>query len=114
MTKISKEIEDKINEFQTLQGQLQMVVAQRQQSKAQNDEMQDALKKLETVTGKVYRFSGTLFLESTKDDAKKDIEERVEVFTVRDSALSKQEERVKKRLEELKKEIESAARLGGG
>jgi len=114
MAKISKELEDKINEFQVLQNQLQMVATQRQQSKAQSDDMQDAITRLDNVTGKVYRYSGSLFLESTKEDAKKDLEERVEVLKVRDTALSKQEERVKKRLDDLRKDIESSAGLGGG
>ncbi len=114
MAKISKELEDKINEFQVLQGQLQMVSSQRQQSKMQGDEMGESLKLLENVTGRIFRFSGTLFLESTKEDARKDIEERMELMKVRDVALSKQEERVKKRLEDLRKDIESSAGLGGG
>ncbi|MFH0817411.1 MAG: prefoldin subunit beta [Candidatus Micrarchaeota archaeon] len=113
MAKISKELEDKINEFQVLQGQMQMLSTQRQQSKLQGDEMQESLKLLETVAGKVFRFSGTLFLESSKEDARKDVEDRMELLKVRDSALNKQEERVKKRLEDLRKEIESFAGLGG-
>jgi prefoldin beta subunit len=109
MAKISKDIEDKINEFQMLQGQLQMISAQRQQSHLQSDEMADAIKKLETASGKIYRFSGTLFLQSTKEEASKDVIEKMELIKVRETAFSRQEERLKKRLEELKAEIESAA-----
>lgn len=112
MAKVTKDLEDKVNEFQVLQGQLQMIMSQRQQSRAQNDELNDALKKLENVTGKIYRFSGTLYLESTKEDAKKDIEEKLELIQVRDTAFSKQEDRLKKRLEELKNDIQAAAGAG--
>jgi prefoldin beta subunit len=114
MAKLSKDMEDKINEFQSLQGQLQLIAAQTQQSKVQGDETTDALEKLENVTGKVYRFSGTLFLESTKEDAKKELEERLEVLKVRGGALKKQEERLRNRAEALRKELETASGLGGG
>ncbi len=114
MPKMTKELEDKISEFQVLQSQLQMIAVQRQQTRAQNDEASESLQRLETASGKVYMFSGTLFLESTKDEAKKEVEERLEMFKVRDTALAKQEDRVKKRVEDLRKDLESSAGLGGG
>ncbi len=111
---MTPEQQEKLRELQTIQNQLQMISMQRQQSKIQMDEMQDSLIKLENVTGKIYLFSGTLFLESTKDNAKKDIEEKIEIIKVRDTAIAKQEERIKKRSEELQNELMGQKDAGAG
>ncbi|MFH1448531.1 MAG: prefoldin subunit beta [Candidatus Micrarchaeota archaeon] len=114
MVGISSELEEKIKEFQVVQNQLQMIAMQRQQSRLQIDDIKDALKQLDNATGKIYRFSGTLFLESSKDAAKKDLEEKVEIIAVRETAIARQEERIKKRAEELRAEIGKSPEMSAG
>ena len=110
MAELSKETEQQVMEFQQLQGQLQMVVMQKSQLKAQADEMDSALEGLKTAQGKVYRSAGMVLVESTKAELTKEFAEKKESMLVRMQALGKQEEKVRQRLIELRGKIEAATK----
>lgn len=109
-----KQIQAALEEFQQLQRQLQMVLMQRQQMAVQMEEMKNATEELKKTSGTVYRLVGTLMIESSKDDAKKDVAEKLETFEVRNGTMQKQEERMRARLEGLRADLEKAMAAAQG
>ncbi len=107
-----KQLQAALEEFQGLQRQLQMVMLQRQQMEAQMEEMKGAQEELKGAGGTIYRMAGTLFIESSKEDAKKDISERLETYEVRSKTVAKQEERLRERLTQLRMDLEKATAQG--
>jgi len=112
--KLSKETEQQIAEFQGLQGQLQSVMIQKQQVQTQVDELAQASEELKSAKGAVFRSAGTLLIQSTREEAEKDVAEKKELYSVRANALSRQEERLKARLTELKQKLEQVLGRPGG
>ncbi|NYZ79414.1 prefoldin subunit beta [Candidatus Micrarchaeota archaeon] len=104
-----KELEHDVNEFQTAQNQLQMIIIQKQQVKMQLGEIDDALEELKNKSGKVFKSIGSVLVESKIDDVVKELNEDKETMNVRIGVLGKQEEKLRGRLVELKSKIEKAA-----
>ena len=112
---IPKETEKDINEFQSLQNQLQMVLIQKQQVKMQLDDIDSAVEELKEAKGEVFKAAGSILVQSNKDDVTKELSEKKDSLNVRLNVLSKQEEKLRSRLIELKNKIEKAAGdLGAG
>jgi prefoldin beta subunit len=106
---IPKEVEHDINEFQTAQNQLQMIMVQKQQVKMQFEEIDDALEELKGKSARIYKSIGSLLIESNTPDVVKELNESKDTMKVRLSVLGKQEEKLRERLVELKSRIEKAA-----
>ncbi len=114
-TQIPKQLQDKIAQFQTLQGQLQMISMQKQQLFIQSAEIDNALKALEDVSGeKVYRAAGPLLIETTKADSEKKLKEDKELAGTRLKMIEKQETKLTEKLEELRSELQTMMKPGTG
>ncbi|MEW6328980.1 MAG: prefoldin subunit beta, partial [Candidatus Micrarchaeota archaeon] len=109
---ISKETEQQIAEFQNAQSALQLTMVQRQQVQLQMDEIDNALEELKKSTGAVYRAVGTVLVESKKDETVKELTERKDTLAVRLNVLTKQEEKLRSKLTELRAKIEGSAGAG--
>jgi len=79
----------------------------------QLEETKLAEEELKKSTGAVYKASGTLLIETSKEGAAEDLKEKRESMELRLSMISKQEPQLKARLEELRKKLEEAAKAGG-
>jgi len=101
-------LEKEVAEFQSVQTQLQFMLYQRQQYKMQLDDADMALGELSKAEGDVYKNAGLLMIKTSKEAAKKDLNEKKEFINVRMNSLAKQEEGVRERLEELKVKLETA------
>jgi prefoldin beta subunit len=101
-----KALQAKIDEFQNIQRQLQILETQKQQVSLQLEELKMAKEELEKATGKVYKAAGNLLIETTVPEAKKQLSEMIETFEVRLAALGKQEEKVRTKSEEMRAELE--------
>jgi prefoldin beta subunit len=110
MAELTKEVQEQVSEFYSLQTQMQFVQYQKQQYKMQLDETDMALDELRKSEGEVYKSAGIVMIKSTKDEATKDLSEKKEVLGVRLNSLAKQEDKVRERLEELQKKIEGATK----
>jgi len=110
MPEMPKEMEEKILEFQQAQEQLQLIVGQKMQFKMQMDEIGLASESLESAKGKVYKSTGAIIIEADKGALGKELGEKKEMLTVRMQVLGKQEEKLRKRLLELRSELESGAK----
>lgn len=104
-----KEIQAALDEFQSLQRQLQIVLMQRQQLAVQTEEIKGAQDELGTATGDIYMLAGGLMMGTTKEAAKKDLADKLETAEVRSAAMQKQEDRIRSRLTSLRADLEKAA-----
>ncbi|MEM3408230.1 MAG: prefoldin subunit beta [Candidatus Micrarchaeia archaeon] len=94
--------EDRQLELQSLQQQLQILSLQKQQMKIQSDEIDHALKEIESAKGDIYRLVGPVLLKSTKEEVVKDLNDKKATLEARIQILEKQEERIKKQFQESK------------
>ncbi len=109
MDKLPPQVQNMIAQLQTVQQQLQMVVSQKVQ-------LENALKEIEEAIGEVektdestpiYKSVGTVLVKTKKDDILKELNEKKETIEVRIRALSRQEEKLKERLQELQNKVKS-------
>lgn len=104
---LSKQLQDKLAQFQTLQNQMQLVAMQKQQIFLQSADIDAALEALAASSGeKVYRVAGPILVESTKEASEKKLKEDKELAETRIKMLEKQEKKMSEKLEELKNEIQ--------
>jgi len=79
------ELGKSLAEYENLKNQLSLQIA----------EAKNALEELKNAKGEVYRSVGSLILKTTKEDAEKKLNERLELMEVKSKAISKEEERLK-------------------
>ena len=115
MAEIPKQMQDKLAQFQTIQSQLQMIMAQKQQLILTVADIENAVKELgKSGGGKVYRMVGPLLVETTKEESEKDLSEGKETAETRIKVLEKQEKKLNEKFEELRTEIQEMIREKGG
>ncbi len=95
---------DKLRQLQILEQSLQAVVSQKQQFQTQLIEIESALIELEK-SNTSYKIIGNIMVASKKDDLKKELTEKKDVFSARVKMLDKQEEKLKTEAEKLQKEL---------
>ena len=110
---VPKNIQDKLAQFQNLQGQLQMITMQKQQLMVHDADVQEAQKELSSFKeGKIYMQQGSLILESSKPDCEKKLGEDHESSQAKLKMLEKQEKKVSEKLNGMRDELQSM--MGGG
>ena len=108
MDTIPQQLQDRLAQFQNMQGQLQSVALQRQQIMQNLAEIDNALKELGDMgEGKVYTTAGPLFIETDKEKSQKKLEEDKELKTARLKTLEKQEAKLRERLKGLGAELQT-------
>ncbi len=105
-----EELRKEIQDFQNIQGQLQLVSMQLQQLGFQQTETEKAMEEVEKNDGPFYRMVSNILVEKDKAVLKKELGEEKDTIELRLSTFKKQEERLKPRFEELRKKIEQAAK----
>ena len=110
MAELPKRVEAQVAEFQQVQGQLQLTLFQKQQASAQIEEMNRALEELKKAGGKVFKSTGSVLVEYDKKALEKELEKRKETLSVRLKFFGNQEEKLTKRMLELKNEIDEATK----
>lgn len=101
---ISKEDQEKIKQLQMFEQSLQNLLIQKQQIQIQLIEIESALKEIET-TSNAYKIVGNIIVESEKDNLKKELLEKKELYEMRIKSLEKQEKQIKEKTERLQKEV---------
>jgi len=94
----------KVNQLQLLQQNLQNILIQKQQFESQLIEVNSALVELEN-TDKAYKILGKIMVSTKKEDLSKDLNDKKEIFDLRIKNLIKQEESIKKNIQEVQKEV---------
>ncbi len=93
-----------LKQFQILEQSLQAVHMQKQQFHAQLIEIESALVEL-SKSSTAYKIVGNIMVASKKEDLKRDLEEKKEVFSARMKVLEKQEQKYQEEAGKLQKEL---------
>ena len=107
---IPENIQHQLDQFQQLQQQAQAVTIQKQNVEVQLQETKNAveeLKKSDEGT-EVFKTAGTLLIKVNHANILEEMEEKVETLTLRLQTMTRQEERVVKKLQEMQATIEAA------
>jgi len=108
MAEITKKTEQDIAQLQNIQRQMQIISAQKQRFELENTIIDQAIVELDKAKGKTFKSIGGLLIESKPAELKKELGEKKETLKGRLDALTKQEERLKSKGEELRSVIEKA------
>ena len=108
------ELQKQLTEFQELQRQMQLIYAQKQQLTMQVQEIKIAQEELAKSDKGVYRYVGSILIESTKAEATADLKDKLELFEMRLGVLDKQETKLKPKMDELRASLEKMLRAGKG
>ncbi|RLF71588.1 MAG: prefoldin subunit beta [Thermoplasmata archaeon] len=111
-------LQDRLTQYEQIKSQLEVVLNQRVQLETLQRETESALNELKDLEegSKVYKGAGSLLIE-VKDPVKlkEELKEELESLQVRITSLKKQEETLRKKMEELAQWInQEIARLSGG
>jgi prefoldin beta subunit len=113
----TSELNKNLLSYENLEKQLEVLLIQKHQLQLQFNEIKHALEELKKTKGAVYRSIGSIMVSSSREEAEKDLNERVELVQVKLNAVSKQEERLRgnvaeaqKKLQEKMKQYEKSAK----
>lgn len=112
---LDEETKKDIIEYQNLQQQIQVMIMQRQQALAgiaETDKATEEVQKSSGASGTLYRFVGSVIVPKKKDELLADLKEDKNALETRRDVFAKQEERLRKRFDELQRKLQ--AKLGGG
>lgn len=99
--------------YQKLQGQLQTLSMQKEQFNIQKEELKEAYGEVEKAKGKIYATVGGIIVETTKEEAVKNIKDKQELIDLRLNIVTKQHEEVARKEKELRTEISSMLKEQG-
>ena len=113
MGELPPQIQNMLAQLQQLQQQLQMVVTQKAHLENSLKETESAIQEIEKVSEDtpIFKAVGTILVKTNKNDVLKELKEKKDTFEVRIRALERQEERLRERIQEMQKKIQSL--LGG-
>ena len=90
--------------MQLLQQNLQALLVQKQQFQLQLNEFESALSEIKEAK-QAYKIIGNVMILSTRDDLEKTLKEKKETVELRIKNIETQEERLRKKAEELQQEV---------
>lgn len=102
---MNKETEQSIAQLQLIEQNVTTLSMQRQAFQGQLLEIENALKETEKASGSTYRIIGNIMVASTKEEIKKDLESKKEMFELRIKSFEKQEKQLKERAEQLQSSV---------
>ena len=107
---IPENIQNQLNQFQQLQQQAQAVTMQVQNVEIQIQETEKALEELKKTdeNTEVFKQAGTLLIKVDYADALAEMEDKLETLELRKQTMTRQEERVLKKLEDMQATIQNA------
>ena len=110
MQNIPPQVQAMLGQLESYQGQLQLVIQQKQKVQLELNDAKKALEEIEKVEGEtvIYKTVGTLVVKTTKEKALEELKEKVETLEVRLNALERQEKKLNEKLKELTAQIQSS------
>jgi prefoldin beta subunit len=116
MADIPPKLQNQIAQYQQIQQQLQMVMAQRNQYSLQLEEVERALDELGKSKPEtpIYRNVGSLLIKVEKmDDLKKELDEMKDTLGIKVKSMERQENQLKERFNALRTELQTALKGSG-
>ncbi|HIP62576.1 MAG TPA: prefoldin subunit beta [Archaeoglobus profundus] len=113
MGELPPQVQNMLAQLQQLQQQLQMVVTQKAHLENSLKETESAIQEIEKISDDtpIFKTVGTILVKTSKNEVLKELKEKRDTFEVRIKALERQEERLRERIQEMQKKIQSL--LGG-
>lgn len=107
VSELPSHVQERLLRLQQLQRNLQTVLAQKQQVELELAETEQALTELEDLTKNavIYKSIGSLLVKSKKSKVSGELKERKELLETRVEVLGKQEERLRKQLNQLQAKL---------
>lgn len=105
--KLPPEVQAKLAQFQQVQEQLRMILAQKQNVQAELREIESVLAELEKLPDntELYKNIGHILIKTSKENVVKELNERKEILELRMKTLEKQEAYLQKQYNELKRRV---------
>lgn len=97
-------VQEKINQLQTIEQNLQHLLQQRQQFQMQLMEVESAQEEIQK-TEKVYKIIGNIMVATEKSSLDKDLSEKKERVALRMKSIEKQETKLKEQAKTLREEV---------
>jgi len=115
MVEMSPKLQNQIAQYQQLQQQLQMVMAQKNQYSMQLEEVERSLEELgKAGPTPTYRNVGSLLIKVDKlDELKKELEESKDTLGIKVKSMERQEGQLKERFNTLRAELQNALQGAG-
>ncbi len=113
-TKMSAEIppqvQNQLAQYQQVQQQIQSLSMQKNQMESMKKESEMALEELEKLSDDavVYKAIGNLQIQSSKEKTVSELKEKLETLGLRLQSLSRQEERIVKRFQQLEEQLKQS------
>ena len=107
ISELPPNVQERLLRMQQLQRNLQAILAQKQQVELESTEAEQALSELGTLTedAVIYKSIGSLLVKSEKSKVEVELKERKELLATRTQVLGKQEERLRRQLNELQAKL---------
>ena len=101
-------LQEQIGKMQQSQQNLQSILMQKQQVEMENSETDRALEELKKASEgeQVYKYAGSILIKSDIKSLIDELEEKKELSKTKTTVLEKQEERLKKSLQEQEQKIQ--------
>jgi len=109
MSELPPQIQNMVAQLQQLQQQLQAVVSQKAQLESMLRETEDAIEEVEKSAegSAIFKAVGNVLVKADREEVLKELKEKKETTEIRIKSLERQEERLKERLVELQKKLQS-------
>ena len=119
MEQLPPEVQEKAQQLQEIQQQAQSLAQQKQQLEMDKQETKRALEELGDVEedSSIYKSLGGVMVETDLEDAEEELQSKQETLSLRLKQVENQEEKAKKKLQELREEIQGSLQgqgLAGG
>jgi len=101
---MKQETQEKITQLQNLEQNINTLIAQKQQFQSQNMEIDNALSQIDD-TEKVFRIIGNIMVASSKENVKKDLNEKKELVELRLKTIEKQEDKLRSKAGDIQSEV---------
>ena len=99
-----KQTDTKVAQLQLIQQNIQSLLIQKQQFQMQFNEIESAMAELKE-SKQAYKIIGDIIVSSEKESLEKELKEKAETTELRIKNIETQEERLRKKAEELQKKI---------
>ncbi|MDR2830795.1 MAG: prefoldin subunit beta [Methanobrevibacter sp.] len=112
---IPQQIQDQITNFQKLQQQAQAVTVQKRNIEIQIQETKTAFEELKKTDSDatVYKTAGSLLIKVKQDEMTEKLKENIETLELREKTVSRQEEKVLNKLQEMQRTIQESMKEAG-
>jgi prefoldin beta subunit len=106
---VSKQEEQLLNQAQVYQQQIQSVLTQKGALTLELNEIKKALEEIEKTKEKtVFKISGPILIRAEVSTVKKELKEKEDFINLRLKSIEKQEEKLKEKIEELRRKLLSS------